>query len=61
MSRNLIRDEERKMKQDMVGTEIKKEIFIREIMGGLGEEIIKEPNKVVPKLGFFGKLKRMFS
>jgi hypothetical protein len=62
MGRNLIKDEERKMRQDMVATEIKKEIFIREILEkGLGEEILKEPNKVAPKLSFFGKVKRLFS
>jgi low affinity Fe/Cu permease len=61
MSRNLIIDEERKMRQDMVATEMKKEFFIREIVEGLGEEIMKEPNKVVPKLSFFGKVKKLFS
>lgn len=61
MNRNLISDEERKMRQDMVATEIKKENFIREILGDLGEEIKKEPNKVTPKIGFFGKIKRLFS
>ncbi len=61
MSRNLIKDEERKMLQDTVATEIKKENFIREIVDGLGEEILKEPNKVQKKLGFWGKFKRMFS
>jgi len=62
MSRNLIKDEERKMRQDMVATEIKKEIFIREIVeNGLGEEILKEPNRVIPKLSFFDKVKKLFS
>jgi len=61
MDRNLIKDEERKMRQDMVATEIKKENFIREILEkGLGEEIIKEPNKEQKKLSFFDKLKKMF-
>lgn len=60
-SRNFIKDEERKMLQDMVATEIKKENFIREIVGGLGEEIKKEPTKLTPKLSFFGKIKKLFS
>ena len=61
MNRNLIKDETRKMQQDAVATEIKKENFIREITGGLGEEILKEPNKVQTKLSFWDKVKRMFS
>jgi hypothetical protein len=60
MDRNLIKDEERKMKQDIFATEIKKENFIREITNGLGEEIKKEPNKAVKKLSFFDKIKLMF-
>lgn len=61
MSRNLIKDEERKMQQDMVATEIKKDNFIREMLeGGLGEEILKEPNREQKKLGFIDKVKRIF-
>ena len=60
MSRDLLRDEERKMKQDLFATEIKKENFIREITEGLGEEILKQPNKIQKKLTFFQKLKRIF-
>ena len=60
MSRDLLRDEERKMKQDALATEIKKENFIREVVDGLGEEILKEPNKVQKKLTLFQKLKRIF-
>ena len=61
MSRDLLRDEERKMKQDLFTSEIKKENFIREMIeGGLGEEILKEPNRIQKKLSFFQKLKRMF-
>ena len=60
MSRDLLRDEERKMKQDLFTSEIKKENFIREMIeGGLGEEILKEPNRIQKKLSFFQKLKRM--
>ena len=61
MNRNLIKDETRKMQQDVVATEIKKENFIREITEGLGNEILKEPNKVQKRPSFFDKLKRMFS
>lgn len=62
MDRNLVKDEERKMRQDMVATEIKKENFIREITNGLGEEILIEPNKIhiEKKLTFWGKIKKLF-
>ena len=63
MDRNLIKDEERKMRQDIVATEIKKENFIRDILDkGLGQEILSEPNTVhvKKKLSFFDKLKLMF-
>jgi len=61
MSRDLIKGEERKMLMDMVATDIKKENFIREIVGGLGEEIKKEPNKLIKKMSFLDKLIKMFS
>jgi len=62
MDRNLIKDEERKMRQDMVATEIKKENFIRDITNGLGQEIIEEPNKIhiQKKLTVWEKIKRLF-
>ena len=62
MDRNLIKDEERKMRQDMVATEIKKENFIRNITNGLGQEILEEPNKihVQKKLTVWEKIKRLF-
>ena len=62
MDRNLIKDEARKMRQDMVTTEIKKENFIRNITNGLGDEILKEPNKVqvIKKITFWDKLKKLF-
>jgi len=62
MDRNLIKDEERKMRQDMVTTEIKKENFISNIINGLGDEILKEPNKVqvIKKVTFWDKLKKLF-
>ena len=43
--RDTLKSEELKMRQDVVATEIKKEIFITEIKNGLGGEILKEPNK----------------
>ena len=52
MNRDLIKDEMRKMKQDIFTTEIKKENFIKEITNGLGEEIKNEPNKIQKKLSF---------
>ena len=60
MEQNLIKNEERKMRQDMVATEIKKENFIRDILDkGLGQEILSEPNTVhvEKKISFFDKLK----
>lgn len=62
MDRNLIKDEARKMRQDMVTTEIKKENFIHNITNGLGDEILKEPNKVqvIKKITFWDKLKKLF-
>lgn len=63
MDRNLIKSEERKILQDIVTTEIKKENFVREIMGGLGDEILSEPNKIhqiQKKLTFWGRLKKLF-
>lgn len=62
MDRNLVKDEERKMRQDMVATEIKKENFIRDITNGLGQEILEEPNKIQiqKKLSFWDKLKKLF-
>jgi len=53
--------EELKMKQDIVATEFKKESFIKEMTeGGLGEKILKEPNKIQKKLGFWDKIKKIF-
>jgi hypothetical protein len=49
------------MRQDIVATEIKKEIFIQEIKNGLGDEILKEPNKKQKKLTIWQKIKKIFS
>lgn len=56
-----LKSEELKMRQDVVATEIKKEIFITQIKNGLGDEILKEPNKERKKLTFWQKIKKMFS
>lgn len=60
MSRNILKEEERKMLQDAVTTQIKKENFIREIQNGLGEEIITQPHIIPKKLSFIEKLKKLF-
>jgi low affinity Fe/Cu permease len=62
MSRDLIKDEQRKMRQDIVATEIKKENFIKEMVDGLGNEILQEPNKIqtVKKITFWDKIKKLF-
>ena len=59
MSRDLLNDEQRKMKQDIVATQIKKENYIREIVNGLGDEIIAEPSKPQKKLTFWDKIKKL--
>ena len=59
MSRDLLNDEQRKMKQDIVATQIKKENYIREIVNGLGDEIIAEPSKPKKKLSFWDKIKKL--
>jgi hypothetical protein len=56
-----LKSEELKMRQDVVATEIKKEIFITQIKNGLGDEILKEPNKERKRLTFWQKIKKMFS
>jgi uncharacterized GH25 family protein len=57
----MIKHEERKMQQDALVTLSKKNKFISDIKNGLGEEIIKEPNKPQKKITFWGKIKRLFS
>ena len=56
----LIKHEERKMQQDMLITLSKKNKFISEIKNGLGDEILKEPNKPQKKLTWWDKFKRIF-
>jgi len=55
-----IKNEERKLQQDLFVTQIKKESFIKEIKDGLGNKIINEPNKIQKKLSFWDKIKKMF-
>tara|TARA_Y100000389_G_C17463096_1_gene523286 strand:- start:903 stop:1109 length:207 start_codon:yes stop_codon:yes gene_type:complete len=55
-----IKHEQRKMEQDILATEAKKRKFIHEIKSGLGDTIKEEPNKPQNKLGFWGKIKRLF-
>ena len=55
----LRKNEERKIKQDILSTEYKKNKFISEIRRGLGDEIIKEPNKVQKKIKWYHKLFKM--
>lgn len=50
----------RRIKQQELSTEVKKESFIKDIKSGLGEEIKKEPNKIQKKLTFWDKIKKMF-
>ena len=52
--------EKRKLLQETIITDHKKNKFIREIKNGLGEEILKEPNKLQKKLTLFEKLKKLF-
>lgn len=54
-----LEQEKRKMLQDQMVTEYKKNKFIEEIMNGLGEEITKEPNTKYEKKGFLFKIKRL--
>jgi hypothetical protein len=53
--------EKRKIKQQELVTEVKKDKFIDDIKKGLGERIKEEPNKIQKKPGFLTKLKRIFS
>jgi hypothetical protein len=51
--------EKRKILQDSMVTEIKKEKFIKEIKNGLGDLIISEPNKTQKKPSFWSKIKKL--
>jgi hypothetical protein len=54
-----IEQERRKIVQDQLVTEHKKNKFIDEIMGGLGEIIKKEPNTVQKKPTKWEKFKKL--
>jgi hypothetical protein len=56
-----IEQERRKMLQEQMITEMKKDKFIQEMLDGLGEVIKKEPNKVQKKLSLVDKIKKLFS
>ena len=51
--------ERRKLLQEKMITERHKERFIKEVMSGLGEEILKEPNKIQKSPTIWGKLKKL--
>jgi len=54
--------EKRKIVQESMVTDHKKDRYIKQIISGLGEEIIKEPNakpQKPKKLSFFEKLMKM--
>lgn len=54
-----VENERRKMKQDILVTEHKKNKFINEIRTGLGDKIIEEPNKEQKKPSFLQKIKTL--
>jgi hypothetical protein len=55
-----LEQEKRKILQDSLVTEMKKNKFIEEIKNGLGNEIKKEPNKVQKKRSLLFKIKKLF-
>jgi hypothetical protein len=52
--------EKRKILQESMITEMRKNKYIDDIRNGLGECIVKEPNTVHKKPGLLSKLKKMF-
>lgn len=52
--------EKRKILQESMVTDLKKDKFIKEITSGLGDKILEEPNKLQKKPGLLSKLKKMF-
>jgi hypothetical protein len=56
-----VKHEERKMLQDALITENKKNKFINEIQNGLGELIKEEPNKIPKKVRWYNKLFKIFT
>lgn len=56
-----IENERRKILQDQMVTDMKKEKFMEELKNGLGEKIKNEPNKIQKKSTLLQKIKRIFS
>lgn len=56
-----IEQERRKMLQEQMITEMKKDKFIQEMLNGLGEVIKQEPNITPKKLTLLDKIKKLFS
>lgn len=54
-----LEQERRKMLQDQMVTEYKKNKFIEEIKGGLGQLIVEEPNKKQKKPSIISKIKKL--
>jgi hypothetical protein len=54
-----IEQERRKIVQDQLVTEYKKNKFIEEMKNGLGEIIVKEPNTVQKKPSKWDKFKKL--
>jgi hypothetical protein len=54
-----IEQEKRKMLQDQLVTEHKKNKFINEITSGLGDKIVKEPNTVHKTPSVWSKIKKV--
>lgn len=52
--------EKRRILQDEMVTDMRKNQFINKIKNGLGEEIKKEPNKIQKKPSFIDKLLKIF-
>lgn len=54
-----LEQEKRKLLQDKLITEHKKNSFINEIKNNLGKKIIQEPNKIQNKMTLAGKIKKL--
>ncbi len=55
----VLEQEKRKILQDQMVTEYKKNKFIEEIKSGLGKRILEEPNKIQRKKSFWFKIKKI--
>lgn len=54
----MLEQERRKLLQDQIITENRKNKFIQEINSGLGKKILKEPNKKQKKVTLLQKIKK---